>query len=759
MKWSKNGEIKDVPAEVKEENTPVENMSVKEPEPTDYVVPDHTKFIMIDCSSSHEELDDPNNPEGTRHTVDEVQLSWETATGFLSFAISEVKDYLFRLHKGGTNGTVHFIVTAYHPLDPLAMAFCALIGAPIQDYWFDFSDFIGKVEKESWFNNFYGEWLSRYSWTPELDECAIFEGIEYGGSERTKYSIAKERIEKINMALKIIEESLQEETLTRKIEYPDERMIVWKKLGGATTDADYDGKGFRPVYHFYFPDKYKWDHEGTGIEKWAWGTPSEQPLVFLTYSMHDVHVLHGARLKLCSSILRDNPDLKISIDMIREIPHDKAKEIAKDLEYEELFGLEEEEDTGGDVVERAVKAAENAKNRVIKINAKPVNEGIGDFYTYRQLKDEREELMEVEENDPNGPRWWIKKGYNPSDHINAGAATPNSDKIDSEKWAQMMAEEKKQQLEAWEKNTYLPQKKEYDEKLKMLEGRQNENSTEYEIWERRHVEDEYISDQWNYEENKIEYHGKLVDYDYLNKQSDDLENQHTMMLKQIEQLEDYVSLVKWVKFISAIQVALGFVSFGATTVQAIKALLVLDSLLEVGKMGFELYYSEDYKLGQALQDHMFSFINNLVSGLLLHSSFAKFTDADINAINKFEPKPKTLKDNFTRADEFVGKQLGDFNMWLDNLQFATKGDKLASEATKAITKNVGLVDKVVLRTEGFFYHNLLKWDKFHLAAGGAKAATFLYMANSMYENSLLVTTKQDMPLNEMIKLELIPPME
>lgn len=711
VKWTKNGKIEAAPTEVKKENVPASQKP-------DFTIPKCDKFIMVDCSSS---LEVPVNPEDEENTekkrVKAVNLNWFTATGFLSFAISEVKDYLFRIHKDGANGTVKFTVAGYHPLDPLVMAFCDLVGLPIDNYWFDFSGVINRIKKVPWFSHL-EEWLKKYSWTPALEDCAIFEGSEYGGHERTEYSIAMDRVKKIERAKRKMEPYI-DFGMYGEISCSDDKMIEWKDNGGATTDEKYKGTGFRPVYHFD-NSRYGWDHDGVGLETTeVWGR-DEQPLVFLTYSMYDVKILNGARWKLCRTSNND-PTTYIPLDLVRNIPEEKMKELVKDLE------------DGKDDIDD---------------DDKKINEGIGDFYTYKQLEKEEQELLDLAKKDPMGPKWWISAAPDPSKNAKIGTPSPLTNQIDGGDWAKMMAEEKKKELAAMdEKNS--AKLDEYDEKVFIIDQRENRDSREYEIWERRHVEDEDVSDEWNYDETTIEYHGKLVNRQYFVDRADAMLQQRNELLSQIEKLEDYASLVTALKFLSAIQFALGFVSFGATSIPAALTLLAIDTCLELTKMGFELYYNDDYTLGQAIEQHMFSFINNLVSGFLLHSSFAKFTKPEVDKINQFKP----IENHLATPGEYIGKQMGDFRMWLDNISYATFSKE--SAAVNALTKDASLFEKVQLRTEGLFYHGIPHWNKFHLAASGAQATTFLYMANSMYENSLFVTNKQDIPINEMIKLELV----
>ena len=698
----KIGKIKPAPNEVTLENVSVNKLYGKAinggVEANKAQIAKFHKVIFIDCTKK--------DKDGN------LLLTWEIVTGYLSYAISEVKDYLFRQHKYGYHGKVKFVVSAYHPLEPLPEAFCNAAGVPIQIDLQGFSGFTSSVLQKTWFKNF-KQWLKKHEWTPEEPECAIFDGQYYGGAERKSSSIALDRIRKIQNVINNMDPYVTHYTDVMtgkpmvKVNPKDKDMIQWKKCGGATTKGDYNGEGYMPVYHWH-EEKYGWEYDGRGIEKEAmfFDTGNEQPLAFLTYSLYDIKISQGARLTL----LRSKKNGLQQIDVNGDIPEDKLKALFEDYKLHH----KDQVDTTHPTINTRVVIGIGPNNTEHPL-FRPINPGIGRFFTYNQLKKEQAELQMVVDEDPMFTGWSIKEDSFKRNAWAVGAYSTTNE-IDGGKMAEMMAKVRTEQLKEWEEKVYNPQMNECNDYMGRIEKRQND-ATEHEIWERKSVEDEDVSDEWSAEIDKIDYKGKQKDYNYFYNKREKLKEEKANREAEIKDLEDYASLVSALKVLSTIQFALGIISFGATTTFAAATFLVIDSLLEVAKMGFEIHYKKDYTISDALQDHMFSFINNLVSGLLLHSSIAKFTEAEVSKINSLSPAVSS-------PTNYVAKQISDFRVWKDNLAYAAKG-----------------------REAKHF---------FHLAAGGAKAASFAYVSNSLYETSLFITNKQELSTHDMKKLGLLP---
>ena len=719
----KLGKIGEAPKEVKEDNVPANTIfkgvlsgkkktkyskkGTSSPVESDGTPEDISSSIFIDCSKKDEK----------------GNLALSAWAGYLSYAISEVKDFLFRLHKNGYWGKVRFIVIAYHPLDPLAEAFCNVAGLPVQRTDVNYSGFTDSALRVNWFKNF-KKWLEKYEWTPELEECAFFDGRFYGGSERTDYSIAMERIQKVQNVMDRMRPYIYITNILgkRKANANDSDMVEWKQKGGATTDGNYENEIPMPVYH-YRPDKYErdgriWDGKGLEEDSHLKGmVVNEQPLGFITYSLFDLKILEEARCKLLR--LKNKPGMPVP-DVNEGIDTDTLKDLVNDY----IEDGHAKKDKYHPEKDKRIRGIVDGKYGVDFYHPwlKPINYKIGTFFTYIQLEKEKEKLFEIAKKDPLGPKWWIGPDSFQRNKWAVGVYT-TTNQIDDAQMAKMLAKERKDQLSAWEESVYKPQMAECARYEILKEKRDDENSDEYEIWKRKNVEDEDISEDWSAGKDDFYRKGKQEKLSYYTGKKKKLNQELIDRKKEIEKLEDYAALATALKTLSAIQLALGIISMGATSAFASAAFLVIDSMLEIGKMGFELYYRDDYTLGNALQDHMFSFINNLVSGLLLHSTFAKFTESEISQINHLNLKPGET--HLSLPSNYFQKQMWDFNVWVDNISNATKGK------------------------------NLLNWDKYRLAASGAKAVTFGYTVNSLYESAVFITNKHDMSIQDMINFGII----
>lgn len=654
LRWSSKSKVIHDPNEITWENIPENNVEVQYSNlQSDYF----THYIFIDCSSIFKE--------------NKCEIDWDNMTGYLSFAISEVKDSLFRAHLHNYYGTVNFVVTGYHPLQPITEAFCALVGHPVKDPEYDFSGFIQTMKKDCWFGNF-SDWLKKYDWTPQLAECAVFNGDFYGGSEETEFYRASKEIKKIDKELAKLKPYWT--GASGRTAFPDNWIIDWKNNGGASTDLHAKGP-LKPIYRFHY------DVTGEGMTSvWNIIDGDEEPLGVVDgeyYTYSELKVLRNEYVTLSLT----NPDEKEKIKVINE-------ELAKLEPYWKegngFFGrvacpdkwIIEWKNNGGASTDLNAKGKDkpiyrysltddgDGMTNALYVNSdeEPVAILDGVYYTYAELIALRNEYEEIRKSDPFGPKWWI------------GPAPRNGQAMSSEKIAEEMANYQQRDFDIWKAGTYEPKIQEYDEYIQMLDSRQK-GSKEYdakeeEVWERKSVEDEDVSNRWSAGINEIAYHGKMVDRSYLVNKKQELQDEYQKRLNSIKGLRDYAALISALKFISAVQFALGFVSLGATSVLAAGSLLVIDSLLEITKMGFEVKYKADYTWDKAIEDHMGSFLNNMVSALLLHSNFAKFTEKDVKAVNSLKPdsmplrpKPVAPADTQYRAPSSTQQMADNYNYY------------------------------------------------------------------------------------------------
>lgn len=678
LKWSTKPLLPTNPQEFDIDKVPAMSMRVSNGPDNDHLDVSYDKFIFIDCTTK----------EGSNNIV---KLDWDSMIGYLSFAFSEIKDFLFRLHKYNYRGKVKFVVTGFEPLDPLIHAFCYQIGISIKNTKNKYQSFCNNVNEEIWFANF-KRWLQQYNWDPELEEAALFEGNFYGGSEETISS----------RAMKIKEKFRKEEKKLRpywkggnglygQVVLDDAWITAWKRNGGASTDRGARGEN-KPIYH-YDSSIYggEFGPDGPGMTS-AWNVfdGDEEPLGFVN----------------------------------------------------------------------------------------------GKYYTYAEIWEAMNQLDEIALLDNCGPKWWI------------GRAPRGSKRLFAEDMLEYQAEEMQKNLDYWKEHTYEPQKLEYNELINSIDARHkgnaNYNATEEEIWNRKSIEDESVSDKWNAGIDDIEYHGKTVNRSYLKGELDKLEEYKKEREAMIRRCKNDALLIRALKVVSCIQFMIGMISLGSTSSMAIGSLLIIDSLLETTKVMFEWGCNDDLTLKQAFANHLSSYINNAISALVIHVPFKKYTTKEINRINSMGKKntlPAGNKSNVTaestsapvssKPDYRAGVNTGlptEMASYSSStgkmIQYSIVPSPLVSSteevgkmakikdsivkfypiAKKQLVDMLGIVSAGIKNQKANAIHFLTETGK--LSKAMAKEATFLYTAYSAYSNAVFVFNRKELTLEEVRKYQI-----
>ncbi|MBR4148006.1 MAG: hypothetical protein IKU00_09020 [Bacteroidales bacterium] len=220
MEWSSKGGLKKNPKEVVKSNVPA--IAKGKPEI------DFDQYIFIDCSSEN---------------CSRVVFELADVVGYLSLAISEVKDRLFRLHKDGCSGNVNFVIAAYQPMQLLMFAMLALLGIPVNDCM-KYKDFIRLLSTNCWFSSLRC-WLEKYHWKPVLKEGIVYQGYFYGVSQESDYSRATKKLKKFYLELQKTEPYFKGGGMRL---CKDAWIEEYKEAGGASTDMYAKGED-KPIYH------------------------------------------------------------------------------------------------------------------------------------------------------------------------------------------------------------------------------------------------------------------------------------------------------------------------------------------------------------------------------------------------------------------------------------------------------------------------------------------------------------------------------
>ena len=531
IRWStKITDLQNYPQKISLDEVPAMNFGSAK---NDFQLQSVNKLIFVDCTKKK----DGKNV---------VELSWESMTGYLSFAVSEVKDLLFRMRKRGDYyGDVNFVIAGYDPLEPLVQAFCSVVtNQVIKNTGADYVPFTQTVKQEPWFANV-SKWFEKYDWTPHLEECAMFQGMFYGANRESVSS----------KAMKIKKMFDEQWRLMRPywVYHPqfgwittwsdDTWMVEWKEKGYASTDRGAKREN-RPIYRFnvavpkeYGPNTYKNERViGTGFTNAFLHTPGdEEPLAYIN----------------------------------------------------------------------------------------------GDYYTFAETQAVMNECDKMMTGDRMGPKAWI------------GPAPRRGQALKTEQMLNMQADAMQEDLDEWVTKVHDPQIKEYEQQIEYIDQRHSDNGKydpiEEEIWERKNVEDEAVSDRWSAGIDDIEYQGKTVDRAYFEKEIEALKKERKERERQIQKLRDNAALIQWLKIVGCIQLFCGFISLGATASAAVTTLFWIDVACTVAKMAFKVAYKENYTLGDAISDHFIDFLNIGISMGMMHTPFKNATDKEMKTINSLKP--------------------------------------------------------------------------------------------------------------------------
>lgn len=191
--------------------------------------------LIVDCSSEKSYVIDSELSLVQANKISKEVKEWDDLADYLSMAISEVKDHLFRLHKQKARGHVHFTVSAYQPLTPLLFAMLDLAGIPI-DEGKNHKGFIDYLRQKPWFANF-KPWMDQYDWKPQLKRCSIFQGYFYGMSEETYSSRCHRRAQQFQSALQVLyyyDKKFHGKLAHGNLDWGKDECKQWKDAGGYT---------------------------------------------------------------------------------------------------------------------------------------------------------------------------------------------------------------------------------------------------------------------------------------------------------------------------------------------------------------------------------------------------------------------------------------------------------------------------------------------------------------------------------------------
>ena len=437
--------------------------------------------------------------------------SCERMLGFLSRAVSAIKDYLYQKHLEGKHGTVHFYLGAYDPLEALMFSLADLLGKPNTRK--EYKDFVAIVNRQCWFAVLSG-WMKKLHWTPKVEAACVYLGKDDIVEQESQVSKNRKRIKKIN---KILDEMHSEQyfyrggTFTTSHEKIDEwkkkyRTVKPFKIGGNRITKKYEGytilrsKKYVDSGHWYIPNPWYWDYRIGNVPEID-GTPS----------------------------------------------------------YKEY---NKEKDKWVDAPPRSDET---------EFIASPF-EGL--LYSYEQLA---LYMNEMEAADPAPKMWGIK---NPPRPIG---------KTPKQQMDEYIAELEREKAE-WERNTYNPEKAAYTDALKQIDERENESTDSYKIWKRKKDEDEAISNEWDANKDKIEFHGQIVSRAELVARDKKLENIKKQKQAAIDKAYDQKFWTTVLEFVVVFQMLLAIASFGVGSIGVGVALAAVDAGIEIFKANIEVKY-------------------------------------------------------------------------------------------------------------------------------------------------------------------------
>lgn len=230
--------------------------------------------LFVDCSSEKFNSIDGEASLKEVNKVTKENKGWDDLAGYLSMALSELKDHLFRLHKKGHNGYVHFEVAAYQPLSPLLFALLDIAGIRIKECA-EHDDFISYLKGQNWFANF-KPWMEKYEWEMDLKQASLFQGYFYGVTQETESSINSRYAKECQKGLRKLydfDKKLHGGLSHGDLEWDREDCKKWKESGEFTIAELDDGDW--PVH----PHRFGGDQENMssvlGVSYWS----QEEPVV------------------------------------------------------------------------------------------------------------------------------------------------------------------------------------------------------------------------------------------------------------------------------------------------------------------------------------------------------------------------------------------------------------------------------------------------------------------------------------------------
>ena len=495
------------------------------------------KNLFIDCSYTKEKEIEHMNNKIAGHVdpaadgmLDNVNLA--DLVGYLSLAISEVKDHLYRLSKQGYYGKVNFVVAAYEPVHPLMYTFLDLAGIGVNrcssvSYFTDF------IKQDAWFGGFESWMKDKLKWTPVLKEAALYKGYFYGISQETEHKKNKDRAAVLTKELKRMDDLAEKhlgEGITVHTNHAGNEIILskwgesqcekWKNLGEHTTDYNKFGQ-LESIYGK--GESADWSLFSVGIagqQGWMEGydhaTPAEMP----------IGKVEGRWMTVKQMLVE------------RDKCWDKAAETAKTPMY--FIG-------------------KRASRRLVD-NAPP---------------------------------------YEPS------------------------SEEMQEEFDRWEQMSYNPQVAENKSWIQKMDDR--DSGTEHEIWKRKQVEDEGVSDKWSAGKDDILYNGRVVKRSYFEEEIAKLKKEYDARKDAITDKKKREEMEIVLKILAGVQVVCAIASFGAATPLTAAIFIAIDVGLTVGKVAVKFHYDKSYTMAKAAKDHLLDVLMDVFAGVLLVPAFMKFS--------------------------------------------------------------------------------------------------------------------------------------
>jgi len=264
-------------------------------------------------------------------------------------------------------------------------------------------------------------------------------------------------------------------------------------------------------------------------------------------------------------------------------------------------------------------------------------------YTEEELEENRDFFIKEEKLHPDGTAEWFLD-YN----RDTGKGRVRNRLIQPQE--KITADKLQKDFDDWKKTVYNPQREENRAVLKKIDER-NTNDLEKEIWERKRVEDEMVSDTWSVDKNKIMYQGKMVDRSAFQKKIDKLDEEYKVRLETIENQQKLETLQTILTILAILQLCIGIATLGAATPAAGAILAGIDLSLEAGKIGFRHHYDKNFNMSTFFREHALGITMDLVSVLLCIpaiykvrklASANKLTD---NPYKKLENQRPRLRNN------------------------------------------------------------------------------------------------------------------